>query len=83
MRIPEGLPSSLPVSSLAVPPLSLDKQPIRLNLNDIQCENSEEIEGEEEESSLNVERLKSSVEMTGKKSTVKKQGFSLPFIAIR
>ncbi len=83
MRIPEGLPSSLPVSSLAVPPLALDKQPIRLNLNDIQCENSEEIEGEEEESSLNVERLKSSEEITGKKSAVKNQGFSLPFIAIR
>jgi hypothetical protein len=82
MRIPEGLPSSLPVSSLAVPPLSLDKQPIRLNLNDIQCENSEDIEVEEE-SSLIVERLKSSEEMTGKKSAVKKQGFSLPFIAIR
>lgn len=44
MQMPEGVPSTLPVSSLAVPPLALDKQPIRLNLNDIQCELSEEME---------------------------------------
>jgi hypothetical protein len=41
MQIPEGVPSSLPVSSLAVPPLFLDKLPTRLNLNDIHLELSE------------------------------------------
>lgn len=55
MQMPEGVPSTLPVSSLAVPPLALDKQPIRLNLNDIQCELSEEME---EEESMGGERLK-------------------------
>lgn len=43
MIVPEGLPYNLPVSSLAVPPLSLDKAPTRLNLNDMNLELSEEI----------------------------------------
>lgn len=46
MQIPEGLPHSLPVSSLAIPPIDYDKHPTRINLNDMHLELSEEIEDE-------------------------------------
>lgn len=41
MKFPEGVPHTLPVSSLAVPPFDYDKHPTRINLNDMQLELSE------------------------------------------
>jgi hypothetical protein len=38
------MPHSLPVSSLAIPPIDHDKHPTRINLNDMHLELSEEIE---------------------------------------
>lgn len=69
-----------------MPPLSLERQqqqPIRLNLNDIQCENSEELSEEEQESGMIADRMKSSEEIGKKSNLLKKTTFTLPFIAIR
>lgn len=44
MAFPEGMPHSLPLSSLAVPPVDYNRLPSRINLTDMHLELSEELD---------------------------------------